>query len=263
MEYREIIYEVKEGVATITLNRPRSLNALTHELSQEWVQALKEARRNDEVKVVVVTGAGRAFCAGANVRALGEQQERLGKEARQGRLPLGSEMVEAVLGLAKPYLGAINGPCVGGGMNMALLCDIRIASDQARFGMTQVRMGVVPGGVGCYLLPRLIGLPQALELAWIGRIIDAQEALRLGLVNRVVPHEELMAATWELAQQLARGPTVAIRLIKHLMYECPQMDLMRAAEVGEMAMLLACETEDAQEGPRAWVEKREPRFKGR
>ena len=169
----------------------------------------------------------------------------------------------ALAEFVKPYIGSINGPAIGAGMDLASMCDIRIASDKAKFGTGYVRMGSIPASGGCYYLPRIVGPAKACELIWTGRIIDAQEALAIGYVNKVVPHEELAAATKELALQLAKGPTVAIQLAKRLIYRCQYMELDDALEAHEMGMLVIQSTEDAQEGPRAWVEKREPLFKGR
>jgi len=258
MEFQDILYTKEDGIATITLNRPQTLNALSPRLSDEWIAAIEEAKVDDEVRVLVVTGVGRAFCSGANPRALDAMREH----HHQGDTPT-SGMPRALADFNKPYIGSINGPAVGGGMDMASLCDIRIASDQARFGMLYVRMGVVPGDGGCYFLPRIVGLAKACELIWTGRIIDAEEALRIGYVSRVVPHEELKAATRELAMQLAKGPAVAIGLDKQLIYRCWSLDLEAALAAHEEAYLVVRDTEDAKEGPRAWVEKREPVFKGR
>jgi 2-(1,2-epoxy-1,2-dihydrophenyl)acetyl-CoA isomerase len=163
----------------------------------------------------------------------------------------------------KPYIAAVNGPAVGAGMDMASLADIRFASQAARFGMTYVRMGIIPGDGGCWLLPRIVGMAKALELIWTGEIIDAEEALRIGYVSKVLPPDELMPYTLEFARKLARGPAVAIQLSKRLAYRGMFTDLDEALEAAQAAMLIAQMTEDAREGPRAFLEKREPQFKGR
>ena len=172
-------------------------------------------------------------------------------------------MARAVTNLTKPYIGSVNGAAVGGGMDMVSMCDIRIASDRAKFGMVFVRMGVIPASGGCYFLPRIVGVANACDLIWSGRIMDAQEALRMGYVSRVVPHDELPAATKEITSQLAKGPSVAIQLVKRLIYRGLELDIDKSLEDHNTAMLIVERTEDAKEGPRAWVEKREPIFKGR
>jgi enoyl-CoA hydratase/carnithine racemase len=165
--------------------------------------------------------------------------------------------------LDKPYIGAINGPAVGAGMDMASMCDIRIAADTARFSMAYVRMALIPGDGGCYFLPRIVGLAKALELIWTGEIVDAQEALRIGYVSEVVPADQLMDRVRQFALKLAKGPAVAMQLAKRLVYRSLETNMSHALELAESAMLVCQTTEDAREGPQAWVEKREPQFKGR
>lgn len=265
MEFQDIIYIKEEGIATITLNRPQALNALTQRMQQEWITAIEDAKRDEEVRVLVVTGAGRAFCSGRDMRA-----EMAPESASLSPFEMSRHMRENIHGLAitlteldKPYIGSINGPAVGGGMDFASMCDIRIASEKAKFSMAYVRLGMPPAGGGCYFLPRIVGIARACELIWTGRMIDAEEALRIGYVSKVVAHDELEAATKELATQLAKGPAVAIRLAKRMIYRCLDMDLVMALEDHQTAMIIAQSTEDAKEGPMAFIEKREPIFKGR
>ncbi|TET37612.1 MAG: enoyl-CoA hydratase [Dehalococcoidia bacterium] len=264
MEFQDIIYTKEEGIATITLNRPQALNALTPTMEREWMAAIEDARDDDEVRVLVVTGAGRAFCAGKDMRDEGMEREapslfEMTKFMRENI----HGMALAIANLDKPYIGSINGPAVGGGMDFASMCDIRIASERAKFGMAYGRFGLPPAGGGCYFLPRIVGIARACELIWTSRIIDAEEALRIGYVSQVVPHDELEAATKELATRLAKGAAVAIRLAKRLIYHCLDLDLARALEDHQRALFIAYCTEDAKEGPRAFIEKREPIFKGR
>jgi len=271
MEFQDIIYTKEDGIATITLNRPETLNALADTMTREWVAAIEDAKKDDLVKVLVVTGAGRGFCSGANPRQLASRRDSPPSSEQRGygqisNLPVPNAIggvIGALLDFPKPYIGAINGPAVGGGMDLVSMFDIRIASDRARFGMTYVRMGVIPGNGGCYFLPRIVGVARAAELIWTGRIIGAEEALRIGYVSKVVPHDELMAATQELALQLAKGPSVAIQLAKRLIYQSLELDIKAAFEAQREASAIVQRTEDAREGPRAWVEKREPVFKGR
>lgn len=265
MEFHDILYAKEEGIATITLNRPQALNALTQRMQYEWIKAIEDAKYDEEVRVLVVTGAGRAFCSGRDMRS-----ENAPESAALSPFEMSRHMRENIHGLAltlaeldKPYIGSINGPAVGGGMDFASMCDIRIASEKAKFSMAYVRLGMPPAGGGGYFLPRIVGIAKACELIWTGRMIDAEEALRIGYVSKVVAHDELEAATKELATKLAKGPTVAIRLAKRLIYRCLDLDLVKALEDHQTAMLIAQGTEDAREGPLAFVEKREPIFKGR
>ena len=165
--------------------------------------------------------------------------------------------------LDKPYIAAVNGPAVGAGMDMCSMCDIRIASEEARFAMAYVKVGLVPGDGGCYYLPRIVGLAKALELIWTGDFIDAHEAMRIGYVSRVAPAGELMSTTRELAERIARGPAVAIQLAKRLVYRGLDSDVHEALEAASQAMAIVQTTEDSREGPRAFAEKREPQFRGR
>ena len=257
MQFHDIIYTVSEGIATITLNRPRAMNAISSRMRGEWIAALEAAQADDAVKVVVLTGAGRAFCSGADARELATPELEL-ETTRTSHVQL-----QTVKRLEKPYIAAINGPAAGGGMDMAAICDIRICSDRARFNPAYLRMGGTPAEGAAYLWPRLIGLHRALELLWTSHIFDAAEAYRIGFVNRVVPHEQLMPTTLELAQQLVRGPTVAIRLLKKELYETMGWDLDDAISITDRYLNIARQTQDLWEGPRAFLEKREPRFQGR
>ncbi|MBI4289598.1 MAG: enoyl-CoA hydratase/isomerase family protein [Chloroflexi bacterium] len=260
MHFQHIIYTKEQGIATITLNQPRTLNAFTKQMGDEWIVALRDAKDDPDVRVVMVTGAGRAFCAGGNPRDLLASREYYRKAQEPPFMLNTGAITHHILDMDKPYIGVINGPCVGGGMEMVNLCDFRIASDQAKFSVAFVRMGEVPTVLGCYMLPRIVGLPMSLELMWTGRLFDAEEALRIGYVNRVVPLNELMPAALELAGQLARGP-YSIRLMKRLAYRCLDMDLEQALVAHRESVVLACASEDAMEGPRAWIEKREPMFR--
>jgi 2-(1,2-epoxy-1,2-dihydrophenyl)acetyl-CoA isomerase len=165
--------------------------------------------------------------------------------------------------MPKPVIGAINGAAVGGGLELATLCDIRVASDKARFGGGFIRMGSAPAAGLAYYLPRILGMANALEVMWSGRLFNAEEALRIGFVSYVVPHDELMLKVWELAMPIIKGPSVAIGITKTLAYRCMEIDTEAAWKEHKKAMEIIAGTEDAKEGPRAWVEKREPLFKGR
>jgi 2-(1,2-epoxy-1,2-dihydrophenyl)acetyl-CoA isomerase len=258
----ELTYEVADRVATITLNRPDKLNAFTRPMLAAWADSLAEAQHNDAVNVVVITGAGRAFCAGGDVGRMGE--------AKPSALELKNELWEQVhriprtlQAMDKPVLAMVNGIAVGAGMGMCLMCDVRVASDQARFATGYVSVGLVPGDGDTYFLPRLVGPAKALELFWTGDAIDATEALRLGIVNRVVPAAELRQTTYELAGRIAAGPQVAIRMMKRLVYQSTRLDLTTHLDLVSSHMSITRQTADHAEGVAAFREKRPPRFQGR
>jgi enoyl-CoA hydratase/carnithine racemase len=265
----QILYEKSEGVATITLNRPERMNAFTDVMIREWAQALEDARLDREVRAVIVTGAGRGFCAGADLRGGSGVAENANAGTpstaadRRNWLRDGVHYVpRAVQLLDKPYIAAVNGAAVGAGMDMASMADIRIASEAAKFAMSYVKVGLIPGDGGCYFLPRIVGVAKALELIWTGDFVDAQEALRIGYVSRVVA-DDLMRTAREFALKLAQGPAVAMQLAKRLVYRGMDASWHEAFEMAGSAMAIAQNTEDAREGPRAFVENRPPQFKGR
>jgi enoyl-CoA hydratase/carnithine racemase len=261
MDFEDIIYTKENGIATITLNRPQLLNAFSHKMGNEWIQALDDAQADSAVKVVVVTGVGRAFCAGGNPRDLLKMRLDRG-EGERANLDI-EGLARRVISFNKPYIGAINGPAVGGGMELTNMFDIRIASDRARFSMAFARMGETPSGGGCYFLPRIVGIARALELCWTARMFNAQEALEMGYVIKVVPHEELMEAVREFIWPIVRGPSVALNLMRRLVWRCQDADFEEAMREHRVALDTILATEDAVEGPTAWIEKREPIFKGR
>ncbi len=266
MSYEEILYEVDDRVATITLNRPETLNAFTNVMIQEWTDALQRAQRDDDVWVVVVTGAGRGFCSGGNVNGFANNadQEAPPLHSQRDRMRHGVHQVpRTVAQLDKPYIAAVNGPAAGAGMDMASMADIRIASDRAKFVMSYVNMGLVTGDGGAYFLPRIVGVAKAYELMWSGEPFDAQEALRIGYVNHVVPQEEFSQFVKAYAGKIATKPPVAVQLIKRAVRKGLTTDLDTTLDYLEWAMLICRSTEDAKEGPRAWREKRPPVFTGR
>ncbi len=264
MDYQDIIYTKEEGIATITLNRPARRNAFSPEMLESIYQALEDAAKDDKVRVLILTGAGQAFCAGGDVKAMAQgfsqpSGKQRGREGGMGDMPL----YPLLHRFEKPVIAAINGVAVGGGLDIALACDIRIASDKARFAEVYIRRGLIPVGGGTYFLPRLIGIDRACQLIWTGDIIDAKEAERIGLVTMVVPHEELESATRELAEKLVKGPTLAIQRAKRAIYAGLEMDLETTLKYVSSANKELIGTQDRKEGVRAFVEKREPVFKGR
>jgi enoyl-CoA hydratase/carnithine racemase len=270
MDFEQIVYDKRDGIATITLNRPERMNAFTDTMIREWADALEDARRDRDVRAVIITGAGRGFCAGADLRggsglAEGARADRPpGAADRRNWLRDGVHMVpRAVQLLDKPYIAAVNGAAAGAGMDMASMADLRIVSEQARFAMSYVKVGLIPGDGGAYLLPRIVGIAKALELIWTGDFIDAQEALRIGYASKVVPHDALLEEARAFARRIAEGPAVAIQLAKRLVYRSLEASWHEAFEMAGQAMAIAQATEDAREGPRAFVENRPPNFTGR
>ncbi|RLB39091.1 MAG: hypothetical protein DRH20_04390 [Deltaproteobacteria bacterium] len=261
----ELVYQVRDGVATLTLNRPEKLNACTTAMYDGLVEAAAAADEDETVKVLVLTGAGRGFCAGSDAserlaaRVEGKKAQGAGGDLLR---PVGY-FGRALYEFGKPTIAAVNGVCAGSGLSLALLCDIRIASDKARFGAVWVRRGLVPDVGATGLLPRTVGLDRAMEMAFTGELLDAEEALRIGLVTRVVPHEGLEAAVEALARKIARGPSVAIALIKRGMRRSAPGDYAAQLEFESYAQNVCFGTEDFKESLDAFLEKREPRFRGR
>jgi 2-(1,2-epoxy-1,2-dihydrophenyl)acetyl-CoA isomerase len=268
MDYEAILYDVQDRVATITLNRPERMNSFSDALLTEWEDAIRRSAEDEGVRAVIVTGAGRAFCAGADLRASGSedrilQAERGAGERRNSLRYSVHRVPQALQYLDKPYIAAVNGAAVGAGMDMASQADIRIASDQARFGMSYVNVGLIPGDGGAWLLPRLVGVQRALDMIWSGDLFDAATALEVGYVLKVVPHESLMAETLAYVQHLVEGPPVAVQLAKRLVYRGLTQPFLEGLESAQAAMTIVQSTEDSKEGPRAFREKRKPKFEGR
>jgi enoyl-CoA hydratase/carnithine racemase len=267
MDYSSILYDVDEGVATITLTKPERLNAFDNDMLTEWADALQQADKDREVRAIIITGAGRGFCSGMNVaqEAAGDGVLRTQATVATRRHSLRDRVhpiPRTLIQLEKPYIAAINGAAAGAGMDMATMADIRFASSTARVGMTYVRMGLIPGDGGCYTLPRIVGTQRALDMIWTGKMFTAQEALEMGYVMAVYEPDELMPKVTEYARQLAKGPATAVQLAKKLVYRSENLPFDEHLDMAQMAMFIAQSTDDAREGPKAFVEKREPQFKG-
>jgi 2-(1,2-epoxy-1,2-dihydrophenyl)acetyl-CoA isomerase len=263
MAYKCLLYEVQDRVATLTLNRPDRLNALGDTLRDDLHDAIARSAADDEVRVLVVTGAGRGFCSGGDVKSMSERDRAGGSTSLTEKIaPQRDATILAMRDCPKPIIAAVNGPAAGAGMNLALACDMRIASTSAKFAQAFVRRGLHPDWGGTYFLPRIVGVAKACELIFTGDTLDAAEALRLGIVNAVVEPEALMPKTYDLARKIAAGPPIAIRLAKRAIYHNQDVDLRAALEYETYAQNLCRETEDAKEGVKAFVEKRAPSFRG-
>jgi 2-(1,2-epoxy-1,2-dihydrophenyl)acetyl-CoA isomerase len=268
MPYETLLYEVDQSVGTITLNRPAVLNAITPQMIEELQVVLNTVRDDASVRAVVLTGAGRGFCSGADLKA---RQRVQPSEAPPDASHVGAErlrrtynpLILAIRTIEKPFIASVNGVAAGAGCNLALACDIVLASDGARFGNVFARIGLIPDCGGHFFLPRLVGFHKAAELMFSGDIIDAREAERLGLINRVVPHTELAKQTRELADRLARGPTRAIGLCKRTLNIGVSGDLAAVLDAEAEGQGLASQTEDHWEGVQAFLEKRPARFLGK
>lgn len=257
-----IINQIEDHVQIITLNRPEKKNAFNTEMIEAWVESLEQAQQNDDVHVIVITGAGDAFCSGGDVKTMNEGKDSpLDHKHRLWKFIHGVPLT--LKKMDKPVIAAINGPAVGAGLDMALMADIRTMADTARVSEGYVKVGLVPGDGGAYYLPRLVGEAKALELLWTGNFIDAEDALRLGLVNQVYPREEFMERTLELAKQIAYGPQVAIRMTKRAVKQSLKMDLESSLDLISSHFAIIKETEDHKEGVLAFSEKRKPKFQGR
>ena len=255
MDYENIILEKEENIAIITFNRPEAMNALNNQTRAEFRAAIDDVASDDEVKVLILTGSGKAFVAGSDIKEFNATTPFAAHNIRR----LG-EMVEQ---LEKPVIAAVNGFCLGGGNEIAMGCDIIIASEKAKFGQTEINIGIIPGGGGTQRLPRLIGVCRAKELIYTGDIIRAEEADRLGLVNRVVPMDELMPAAKELAKKIAAKSAAALKLAKTAINRGMQTNLESGLKYEYELYSLSLSLEDKLEGVNAFLEKRAPKFVGR
>ncbi|WP_413098256.1 enoyl-CoA hydratase/isomerase family protein [Streptomyces sp. Inha503] len=258
----DLEYSVKDHIATILLNRPHRRNAFTLAMVDAWADCLRRAEDDPQVRVIVVTGAGGAFCSGVDLSDFkGERRDPLGeKELLTRRVHRVALTLEDV---SKPVLAAVDGPAVGAGMDMALLCDMRFASRAARFSEGYIRVGLLPGDGGCWLLPRAVGTSTALRLLWTGDFVAAEEALRIGLVEEVFEVDELLDAVYAFAGRLVERPPAAIQLIKRAVRQGARHDLRTALDLISSHQAVITSTRDSAEAYTAFREKRPGLFTGR
>lgn len=261
MSCETLLLEKTGGLATITLNRPDKLNAVSPQMIADLLQAIEEVGSDESVRAVLLTGAGRAFCAGGDVASLLSRTDTPLETMEMSRR--GARLISGMRTMPKPWVAAVNGPAIGAGCTLALACDIILAAESAKFSLGFIALGLHPDTGGIYLVTRLVGYARACELIFTGRTVDAREAEQIGLINGVVPSEELGKAAREMGLKLAQGPTRAIGLAKQTIHQAMAMDMASVLEAEVRAAALTMSTADAREGIRAMLERRKPDFKGK
>jgi enoyl-CoA hydratase len=260
MSYKFIIYEKADATATITINRPEALNAFSKEVIDEILNALEDIKNDENTRVVILTGAGeKAFSAGADIKAMKGMNAL---KARELSL-MGEKLCLALENLEKPVIAALNGYALGGGLEVAMSCDLRIANENSRMGQTEINIGLIPGWGGTQRLTRLIGRTKAKELVFTGRMIDAKTAEQLGIVNMVVPPDKFRETVKQFANELAQKAPVALKVAKALINKGAEIGLESALALEREGFGVVASTEDLQEGVSAFTEKRKPTFKGK
>jgi enoyl-CoA hydratase len=266
MEYVHVIYESKEQIAWVTLNRPEVMNAINQEMGREIVSACRRAQEDKSIRLVILKGAGeKAFSAGMDMKERAQSAPFSVIERRQLKVTPGviNMPTQAVAGITKPTIAAIGGYAVGGGLELALACDIRIASENARLGLAEVRRGMLPGSGGTQRLARIVGIAKALQICLSGELVDGREAYRIGLVNAVVPAAELLTAAEGLAHSFLKGAPLSLGYIKEAIYKGIDLSLEEGLRLEADLSALIATTEDGKEGPRAFAENRQPVWKGK
>jgi len=260
MSYQNLLFEIKNSVGIVTINRPDKLNALNNETLKELNELFSEIKIKDEVSVVILTGAGeKAFVAGADISELNKLDILSGKEFAE----FGQEVFNLIENLDKPVIAAVNGYALGGGCELSLACHLRLASDKAKFGQPEVNLGVIPGYGGTQRLARLVNSGRALEYILTGDMIDANEAYRIGLVNKIYPPEELMPKAIEMAEKIASKGQVAVKMSVRAVVSCDELSQKEGQKLEASLFAVCCGSEDFKEGTTAFLEKRKPEFKNK
>jgi enoyl-CoA hydratase/carnithine racemase len=262
MSEPHLLFEKRKALALITINRPQAKNSLSQEMVTLWRQALEEARDDGAVRVIILTARGDTFCTGGNLQEMAEGKRR-GWDMKRFLWDHVYPISFIMENIDKPVIAAVNGAAAGAGLDMALMCDLRICSENAKFSASYINIGLVAGNGGAYYLPRLVGLGQALEILLTGDIILAAEALRLGLVNRVVPEDRLLEESLKLGEKLAGKPPLAVRMMKRAVYESRGSNLRGHLDFISSQLALLSRTDDHLEAVKAFLEKRKPDFKGK
>ncbi len=262
MDQEHVLYEVKENIAFITLNRPEVKNAFSPEMIRLWQEYLEAAKADAAVRVIIVTGKGDPFCSGGDIKDMAEGKLR-SWDMKRFLWDGVHRIVLTLEDLDKPVIAAINGAAMGAGLDMALMCDLRVVSDKAKHAESYIGMGLVPGDGGAYFLPRLVHSSKALELLLTGDVLSAEDALRLGIVNKVVPHEHLLEETVKLARKITAKPPLAVRMMKRAVYQAQTSSLRTHLDYISSQLSLLSETEDHIEAAKAFLEKRKPHFIGK
>ncbi len=259
MGEKTVLLEKNDAIATITLNRPKAMNSLNKELVDDLLEALEKAGNDEEVRVIVLTGSGKAFCAGGDLFYLVSIDNTV--EARNFIAKAG-KIVSLIMNIEKPFIAMVNGVAAGAGFNLALACDIVYCAKSARFAQSFAKVGLVPDAGGMYLLPKAVGTHKAKELMFTADLINSETALNLGVVNQVWAEEELKEETYKLAARLAKGAPVALGAMKRIINRSCELDLDSVCLLETDLQALCMQTEDHKEGVQAFQEKREPEFKG-
>lgn len=266
MTYQAIRVETKDGVTLLTLNRPERFNALNRQMIGEILDVLAKAKPGSDTRAIVITGAGRGFCGGADLKdpaGPAGLMEEITPEARRLGLRQFYPLILGIRNAEVPVIAMVNGDAAAGGCDVALACDIRVGSEKTRFMEAFARIGLFPGTGGCWFLPRMVGMSKAAEMIFTGDPIGAEDAYRWGLLSQLIPHEELHERTMALARRIASGPPIAIRLAKLVMARSVDASLETSLELAAASESITLTSEDHKEGLAAFLEKREARFTGR
>jgi enoyl-CoA hydratase/carnithine racemase len=262
MSEPQMLYRIEENIAILTLNRPEAKNAFSPEMLTLWRQFLEEAKADNKVRVIILTGRGDTFCSGGDIQEMAEGKLRswdMKKFLWEGV----HRIIFTLEDLDKPIIAAMNGAAMGAGLDMAIMCDLRVCSDRAKLSESYILLGLIPGDGGAYFLPRLTGIGKALELLLTGDVLSPQEAVEIGLVNRVVPHDRLMEETMILAERIASKPPLAIRMMKRAVYQAQASTLRGHLDYVSSQLALLSETQDHREAARSFLQKRKPIFEGK